>query len=264
MAVSVVRILYVGGPTAVIEIGPWRLITDPTFDPPGGWYFFGWGTASRKLHGPAVTFSELGPIDAVLLSHDHHQDNLDRTGRELLPQMGTIVTTQAGARRLGGGARGLAPWSTTVLEADGRPPIEITATPCRHGPPGSGPVVGQVIGFSLKWEGQTHGTLWISGDTVLFDGVRDVARRIQVSIAILNLGGVTFPWLSGPLRYTLNADEAIELCRELNPRAIVPLHFEGWKHFREPRDTAIQKFATSPFRDRVHWLARGGTIELEH
>ena len=66
-----------------------------------------------------------------------------------------------------------------MLEADGRPTIEITATPCRHGPPGSGPVVGQVIGFSLKWEGQTHGTLWISGDTVLFDGVRDVARRIR-------------------------------------------------------------------------------------
>jgi L-ascorbate metabolism protein UlaG (beta-lactamase superfamily) len=114
-----------------------------------------------------------------------------------------------------------------VLEADGRPPIEITATPCRHGPPGSGPVVGQVIGFSLRWKGQVQGTLWISGDTVLFDGVRDVARRIQVSVAVLNLGGVTFPWLSGPLRYTLNADEAIELCRELNPRVIVPLHCEG-------------------------------------
>ena len=61
VAVSLVRILYLGGPTAVIEIGPWRLITDPTFDPPGRRYFFGWGTASRKLHGPAIAFSELGP-----------------------------------------------------------------------------------------------------------------------------------------------------------------------------------------------------------
>jgi L-ascorbate metabolism protein UlaG (beta-lactamase superfamily) len=93
--------------------------------------------------------------------------------------------------------------------------------------------------------------------------VRDVARRIRVSTAVLNLGGVTFPWLSGPLRYTLNADEAIELCREINPRSIVPLHFEGWKHFREPRDTAIRKFAASPFRDRIHWLARGAMIEVE-
>ncbi|MGO9793779.1 MAG: MBL fold metallo-hydrolase [Solirubrobacteraceae bacterium] len=260
---SLARIRYVGGPTAVIEIGPWRLITDPTFDPPGKRYFFGWGTASRKLHGPAIEFSELGPIDAVLLSHDHHEDNLDRAGRELLPQMGAIVTTEAGARRLGTGARGLAPWGTTVLDAEGRSPIVITATPCRHGPPGSGPIVGQVTGFSLKWDGQLHGSLWLSGDTVLFAGVRDVARRIRVSTAVLNLGGVTFPWLSGPLRYTLNAQQAIELCREINPRSIVPLHFEGWKHFREPRDTAIQKFAASPFQDRIHWLARGATIELE-
>jgi L-ascorbate metabolism protein UlaG (beta-lactamase superfamily) len=262
-AVSLVRIIYVGGPTAVIEIGSWRLITDPTFDPPGKRYCFGWGAASRKLHGPAIEFSKLAPIDAVLLSHDHHEDNLDPAGRELLPQMGAVVTTEAGARRLGAGARGLAPWGTAVLEAQGRPPIEITATPCRHGPRGSGPIVGQVIGFSLKWDGQLHGSLWLSGDTVLFAGVRDVARRIRVSTAVLNLGGVTFPWLSGPLRYTLNADEAIELCREINPRSIVPLHFEGWKHFREPRDTAIRKFAASPFQDRIHWLARGATIELE-
>jgi L-ascorbate metabolism protein UlaG (beta-lactamase superfamily) len=149
-----------------------------------------------------------------------------------------------------------------VLEANGRPPIEITATPCRHGPPASAPIVGQVIGFSLRWEGQLHGSLWFSGDTVLFAGVRQVATRIQVSTAVLNLGGVTFPSLSGPLRYTMNADEAIELCRELNPRSIVPLHFEGWKRFREPRDTAIRKFAASPFRDRVHWLARGATIDV--
>jgi L-ascorbate metabolism protein UlaG (beta-lactamase superfamily) len=261
--VSVVKILYVGGPTAVIEIGPWRLITDPTFDPPGKRYFLGWGAASRKLQGPAIKFSELLPIDAVLLSHDHHQDNLDPAGRQLLPQMGAVVTTQGGARRLGSGARGLAPWGTTLLEAEGRPPIEITATPCRHGPPGSGPIVGQVIGFSLKWESQLHGTLWLSGDTVLYDGVRDVPRRIQVSTAMLNLGGVSFPWLSGPLRYTLNADEAIELCRQINPWSIVPLHFEGWAHFRERRDSAIERLAASPFADRVHWLARGATIELE-
>ena len=150
-----------------------------------------------------------------------------------------------------------------MLELDRRPPIEITATPCRHGPPGSGPIVGHVIGFSLRWEGQSHGTLWISGHTVLYDGVREVARRIRVSTAVLNLGGVTFPWLSGPLRYTLNAEEAIDLCRELNAQSIVPLHFEGWKHFREPRDTAIEKFAASAFRDRLHWLARGEAIEIE-
>jgi hypothetical protein len=37
-----------------------------------------WGMGSRKLAGPAIAASDLGEIDAVLLSHDHHQDNLRR------------------------------------------------------------------------------------------------------------------------------------------------------------------------------------------
>ena len=72
-----VRITHIGGPTVLIEVGGWRLLTDPTFDPPGRTYTFGWGTGSRKLVGPAIAAADLAPIDAVLLSHDHHGDNLD-------------------------------------------------------------------------------------------------------------------------------------------------------------------------------------------
>ena len=32
------RITHLGGPTALIEVGGWRLLTDPTFDPPGRRY----------------------------------------------------------------------------------------------------------------------------------------------------------------------------------------------------------------------------------
>ncbi|GAA4567847.1 hypothetical protein GCM10023176_21020 [Micromonospora coerulea] len=72
----------------LIEAAGWRLLTDPTFDPPGRRYSFGWGTASRKEAGPAVQPSALGPLDAVLLSHDHHADNLDEAGRAILPSSG--------------------------------------------------------------------------------------------------------------------------------------------------------------------------------
>ena len=135
-----VRLTHIGGPTVLVEVGPWRLLTDPTFDAPGRRYYFGWGTGSRKTAGPAIAAAELGPIDAVLLTHDHHDDNLDDAGRALLPSAGGVVTTVSGAKRLGGTARGLSPWQTTRLEAAGRPTIEITATPCRHGPPGSRPL----------------------------------------------------------------------------------------------------------------------------
>jgi L-ascorbate metabolism protein UlaG (beta-lactamase superfamily) len=92
-------------------------------------YTFGWGSSSQKLTGPAVAAADLGPIDAVLLSHDHHGVNLDSAGRALLPSAGVVLTTAAGARRLGGNARGLQPWATTLLEAPGRPTIQVTTTP---------------------------------------------------------------------------------------------------------------------------------------
>jgi L-ascorbate metabolism protein UlaG (beta-lactamase superfamily) len=237
-----VRITHVGGPTALIEAGGWRLLTDPTFDAPGRRYGFGWGTSSRKVAGPAIAASDIGPIDAVLLSHDHHADNLDAAGRALLPSAGAVVTTASGARRLGGNARGLAPWETTTLEAPERPAIEVTATPCRHGPPLSHPLVGDVIGFALRWNGRM---LWISGDTVLYDGVRGVAERVQVDVALIHLGGVRFP-ITGPARYTMTAGDAVELCRLIRPRVVVPIHYEGWSHFREGRDAIERAFAAAP------------------
>jgi L-ascorbate metabolism protein UlaG (beta-lactamase superfamily) len=255
-----VRVTHVGGPTALIEIGGWRLLTDPTFDPPGRRYHFGWGTTSRKVAGPAVAGADLAPIDAVLLSHDHHQDNLDDAGRALLPSAGVVVTTASGARRLGGAAVGLAPWETTRLEAPERPTIEITATPCRHGPPLSHALVGDVIGFTLHWDG--HG-LWISGDTVLDDGVREVADRLEIATAMLHMGGVRFP-VTGPARYTMTARDALELCRLIRPRCVIPIHYEGWSHFREGREAIERELANAPEepRRRFRWLPIGEPVDL--
>jgi L-ascorbate metabolism protein UlaG (beta-lactamase superfamily) len=252
------RITHIGGPTALLEVEGWRLLTDPTFDAPGRRYTFGWGSSSRKLTGPAVAAADLGRIDAVLLSHDHHGDNLDTAGRALLPAAGVVLTTTPGARRLGGNARGLAPWATTRLEAPGRTPIQVTATPCRHGPPLSRPVAGAVVGFALGWEGQEHGVLWITGDTVLSHGVRQVADRLQVGTALLHLGCVRFP-VTGPVRYSMTAREAIELCRLVRPRTAIPVHYEGWTHFHQDRPAIEREFARAPadISRSIRWLPIG-------
>ena len=144
----------------------------------------------------------------------------------------------------------------------GRPPIEITATPCRHGPPLSRPLAGDVIGFALRWDGQEHGVLWISGDTVLYDGVRQVADRLQVDTALLHLGGVRFP-VTGPVRYTMTARDAVELCRLVRPRTAIPIHYEGWKHFRQGREAIEREFARAPedIRRRIRWLPIGVEVE---
>ena len=49
------RITHIGGPTALLEFAGWRILTDPTFDPAGKRYFFGWGTTSKKTRGPSHT-----------------------------------------------------------------------------------------------------------------------------------------------------------------------------------------------------------------
>lgn len=103
------RITYVGGPTALLELGGLRLVTDPTFDASASEYP-ATGYTLRKDQSPAIGADDIVPLDVVLLSHDHHADNLDRAGRALLGRAATVLTTMDGAGRLGGNAIGLAPW----------------------------------------------------------------------------------------------------------------------------------------------------------
>jgi L-ascorbate metabolism protein UlaG (beta-lactamase superfamily) len=252
--VTDVRITHIGGPTTLIEIGGWRLLTDPTFDAPGRRYSFGWGSSSRKTSGPAVPADELPPIDAVLLTHDHHADNLDDAGRALLPSAGTVVTTVAGAGRLGGGTVGLAPWSVHTLRRSGLPEVEVIATPARHGPPLSRPITGEVIGFVLNWPGQEHGVLWITGDTVLYAGMRQVSTRFDVGTVLLHLGAVQFG-ITGPLKYTMTGQDGVDLCTDLKPRTVIPVHYEGWSHFSQGRDGIEAAFSTGS--TSLTWLEPG-------
>jgi L-ascorbate metabolism protein UlaG (beta-lactamase superfamily) len=250
---------HIGGPTVLLEFCGWTLLTDPTFDAPGGHYRFGWGTSSDKLAGPAIAAADLPPLDAILLSHDHHEDNLDVAGRALLPAAGEVVTTASGAKRLGFG-RGLIAWEGTTLEAPGKPRLEIIATPCRHGPPLSHPIVGDVIGFALVCDGTV---VWISGDTVLYDGVRAIAGRWAIDVALIHIGGVQFP-VTGPLRYTMTGADAAELVGLLEPRIAVPIHYEGWSHFRQGREAVEQALAVAPpeVRERVRWVELGVATDL--
>jgi L-ascorbate metabolism protein UlaG (beta-lactamase superfamily) len=89
------RITFVGGPTALLELGGVRLLTDPTFDPAGSDYPTPIYTL-HKITGPAIRAEAIGTLDAVLLSHDHHFDNLDRAGRAMLATVERVFTTQVG------------------------------------------------------------------------------------------------------------------------------------------------------------------------
>src|SRR5947209_18284378 len=127
---SSLTMTLIGGPTALIEIDGFRLLTDPTFDLPGTYQLP--HVKLEKLSPPAVALEAIGEIDAVLLSHDQHADNLDESGKHFLPKAKRVFTTVVGAKRLGGNAEGLLPWASTELSKNGHS-LLITATPARHG-----------------------------------------------------------------------------------------------------------------------------------
>lgn len=249
-----VELTHIGGPTVLIELGGWRILADPTFDPPGRTYGFGLGTASTKTAGPALHPEAIGDPDVVLLSHDHHADNLDDRGRGLLPRAGTVLTTASGARRLAAGnVRGLRAGQRTVLRAAGRPPLRVLATPCRHGPPLSRPLVGEVIGFALSLHDDPGVALWMTGDTVLHRRLRRTASELAVDVVLIHCGSVRFP-ITGPLRYSMNGADAAELVGLLEPRVAVPVHYEGWSHFSEPESSLRAHLERRP---GVRWLTPG-------
>jgi L-ascorbate metabolism protein UlaG (beta-lactamase superfamily) len=135
--------------------------------------------------------------------------------------------------------------------------LRVTATPGRHGPKFSRPIAGKVNGFALHRQGEDTAALWMSGDTVLYDGLREVARRIPVDVALLHLGGVRFGF-TGPVRFTMTARDGAELIRLLRPRVAVPVHYEGWTHFRDPETGARQTFSDS----NIRWLTPGERAEV--
>jgi L-ascorbate metabolism protein UlaG (beta-lactamase superfamily) len=122
----------------------------------------------------------------------------------------------------------------------------------------SRPIVGDVVGFVLRWPGQQHGALWITGDTVLYGGVREVADRAKVGTVFLHLGGVRFP-ISGPVRYTMTARQGFQLMDSIRPQTIMPVHYEGWSHFQEGRAGIERSLAQAPesVRTSVRWLPIG-------
>jgi len=257
-AVSALRIRYVGGPTAVVEVGGLRLLTDPTFDPPGDYPI---GTRIlTKTGGPAIAVEEIGPVDAVLLSHDQHPDNLDTLGRAFLRSASLVISTVSAHDRLGGPVRGLPSWESIDLPRPDGGTLRITAVPALHGPAGSEHLVGEVTGFVLSGEGLP--IIYVSGDNASLDVVRAIAERIgKVDVALLFAGRARTALL-GDADLTLSSDAAAEAARILGARQVVPLHFEHWAHFTQNADTLRSSFERAGLTDRLHLPTPGAWVEL--
>lgn len=246
-------VTVVGGPTALIEWAGLRFVTDPTFDPPT---VYGPGENDlTKTAGPAVSWDDLGRIDVALVSHHHHEDNLDGTGRNLALALPLVVTTPAGATDLGtrgGTARvvGLTDHETIALDdpavvsalvADRAPAGAVLhALPAQHGPAEFAERLGPVCGFLLTAPG--HPSVYISGDNSEVSVVQDIAARYgHVDAAVLFAGAARIPAIDAPL--TLTAADARAAAQLLGARRVIGLHVDQWTHFSEDRGALEREFA---------------------
>ncbi|MFF9194918.1 MBL fold metallo-hydrolase [Streptomyces sp. NPDC014779] len=288
-AATPVTATYIGTATVLLRIGELTVLTDPAFDAAPADY-----PAARPLHrtaGPALPADALPPIDLVLLSHDQHADNLDRTGREVLARAGLVLTTPEAAARLGGRAEGLSPWQTRTVTA-GATTVTVTATPARHGPAGTEQATGPVTGFVIEvgrgagaGDGAGPGeaeataspgtrpgsepapeprTLYVSGDTVRHDALAEIgARFTALDTAFLHFGDAHFP-STGDLAFSLSAAEGAAVARTLGAHRVIPLHFDSWDHLAEDPARITAAFAADPeLADRLRWLAPGKEETLD-
>jgi L-ascorbate metabolism protein UlaG (beta-lactamase superfamily) len=240
-----------GGPTTLIEYGGLRFVTDPTFDPPGDYPMPLPGDHKLVKTEPSpVTAAGLGPVDAVLLSHDEHDDNLDHAGRAFLHEVPVVFTTVGGAGRLGGNAHGLAVWETAELWRPDGGTMAVTGVPARHGPVGCEPVTGDVVGFLLT----SHDlpSVYVSGDNAALEHVEEIAEKFApVDTAVLFLGGARMPFAFDGALLTLDSTQGAQAAKMLGARRVVPAHFDSWAHFQEGRTEIEAAFAEAGLTDRL-------------
>jgi L-ascorbate metabolism protein UlaG (beta-lactamase superfamily) len=256
MADPALTVTLVGGPTALLEYGGLRLLTDPTFDDAPRDYGRDPHPTLRKTAGPALTAGQVGDVDAVLLSHDHHPDNLDESGRAYLARARQVLTTKAGAERLGGNAVGLDPGDTARIGA-----IEVTAVHAQHGPDGTDHITGPVIGFVLRADGLP--SVYVSGDNASVEVVEQIVEREgPMELAVLFAGGAALEGRFDGALLTLGGVEAAHAARILGSRAVVAIHQEGWAHFSVPPETLRHAFDEAGLSEVLVTLRPGQTAAL--
>ncbi|POX60009.1 Zn-dependent hydrolase [Streptomyces sp. Ru62] len=225
-------VTVLGGPTAVIDIGGLRIVSDPTFDEAGPQGYL------TKTAGPAADEDAVGPVALVLVSHEAHPDNLDGRGRAFAKAAPLVLTGPLAAERLGSPAVGLSPWTAhTVPRPDGGGDLTVLAVPAVHGPEdgerdADGNVNCEVIGFVLS--GQGLPTVYVSGDNASIRTVAEISRRVPgIDAAVLHAGAARVPAKFDGRPLSLDSRRAAAAAAVLGAEIVVPAHYDGWAHFSE-------------------------------
>ncbi|KAJ4359620.1 uncharacterized protein N0V89_000175 [Didymosphaeria variabile] len=259
---------HIGTATAILHLNGVNFITDPFFSPAGSSMAITSKLSLTVSDDPGLRLDQLPIIDAVLLSHEDHWDNLDDLGRRLLDGR-RVFTTVDGANNLAPrpSVHGMKPWEEIQSTIAGQK-FRIIATPTQH-------ARGQeCTGFIVTSEtmGQHKdglpNAIYFSGDTVYLKELKQIGDRFHICAAILNLGNAHVPEnyeepeSGGAYQVTMDGKQAALLSRDIKADVIVPMHYESWGHFTQFGDELRQAFEAEGVSDKVCWLKLGKEVQV--
>ena len=258
-------IFFVGTATVLIRYAGFTILTDPNFLHQGDHVHLGYGLVSRRQTNPALEMEDLPPLDFVLLSH-MHGDHFDRVVERKLNKATPIVSTRhavAYLKRKGFIAtHALRTWETlSITKGDAR--LRLTAMPGTHAPgplaAALPPVMGSMLEFQTAGE-ETLLRLYISGDTLIHDRLREIPRRYpEINLALLHLGGTKVLGIM----VTMDSRQGVEAIRIIGPRTAIPIHYNDYTVFKSPLEDFKRAVAEADLEDRVHYMSHGDTYVFE-
>lgn len=231
---------WLGHATALVEVDGYRILTDPVWSErcsPAR------SIGPRRLHPPPLPVESLPALDAVVISHDHH-DHLD------MPSVQNLARTQRAlfVTPLGVGAH-LRAWgvpASRIVELDWHASTEIgeltlTCTPARHY---SGRFLSRNNTLWASWviRGPRH-RAYFGGDSGYTGTFADIgAAHGPFGLTLLPIGAYNKAWPD----IHMNPEEAVQSHIDLNgdtSGVLVPIH---WCTFRlaphpwaEPADRLV-------------------------
>ncbi len=258
-------IFFIGTATVILRYAGFTILTDPNFLHQGDHVHLGYGLQSVRVTEPAIEFEALPPIDLVVLSH-LHEDHFDRLVARRLDKSIPIVTTPKAAKSLRKKgfykSYSLDTWSSiTFIKQECQ--LHITALPGKHGPGFTANLLPPVMGSMLEFEtptGKNAIRLYITGDTLVHEDLKEIPKRYpEIDLALFHLGGTK---IAGIL-LTMDAKQGVEAIRLINPKKVIPIHFNDYKVFKSSLEEFQQEVAKAKLQERVHYLHHGETYTFE-
>ena len=259
-------VFFVGTATVLIRYAGFTILTDPNFLHRGDHVHLGYGLISRRQTNPAVEIEDLPPLDFVLLSH-LHGDHFDRVAQRKLNKATPIISTRhavAYLKRKGfTSTHALKTWETLSI-TKGQARLRLTAMPGTHAPGPLAVALPPVMGSMLEFrtpEDETRLRLYISGDTLVHEQLREIPRRYpEIDLALLHLGGTK---ILGVVMVTMDAGQGVEAIRIIEPRTAIPIHYNDYTVFKSPLEDFKRAVVEAGLEERVHYLNHGDTYEFE-